>query len=129
VGAVFYPSEGSCGGYTHGVFTAPTRCQATVVAAGVVFYERPRPSVWWAFACAAHVDELTAARALLDRDRAEIARRQRHPRGDGPGGEAVQPLARGRQARELIARVRRWADRHPEQLYPAAPPDRPPARE
>jgi hypothetical protein len=102
-------------GYTHGVFTAPTRCQATVVAAGVVvFYERPRPSVWW---------------ALLDRDRAEIARRQRHPRGDGPGGEAVQPLARGRQARELIARVRRWADRHPEQLYPAAPPDRPPARE
>jgi len=33
---VFYPSEGSCGGYTHGVFSAPTRCQGVVVA-GVVF--------------------------------------------------------------------------------------------
>jgi hypothetical protein len=36
VGAVFYPSEDSCGGYTHGVFSAPTRCQGVVVAA-VVF--------------------------------------------------------------------------------------------
>jgi hypothetical protein len=125
---VFYALGGSCDSYTHAMLTAPTRCQATVVAAGVVFYERPAPSVWWAFACAAHVDEeLTAARALLDRDRAELTRRQHHRhlgRNGDPDGEAVEPLATGRRARELIVAARRWADRHPDQLYPAAPPDR-----
>ena len=55
-------SGGLCGGYTHGVLTAPTRCQGAVVAAGVVFYERPAPSVWWAFACTAHVEHLTCPR-------------------------------------------------------------------
>ena len=106
-----------------------------MVAAGLVFYERPAPSVWWAFACAAHVEELTAARALLDRDRAELTRRQHHrhqhyqydSRGD-PGGETLESLATGRRAREVIAAARRWADQHPDQLCPAAPPDRPGAR-
>src|SRR4051794_17431652 len=45
---------------------------------GGEFYERPRPPARWAFACAVHVDELTTARGLLDRDRAELARRQHH---------------------------------------------------
>jgi hypothetical protein len=83
--------------------------------------------VWWAFACAAHVEYLTAARALLDRDRAELARRRR-PREDRDGA-TVGPVATGRQARELIARARRWAERHREHLYPAAPPDRVPSRQ
>ena len=96
-----------------------------MVAAGVAFYERPRPSVWWAFACAVHVDEMTAARGLLERDRVEIARRQRHRGHREADGAAVQPLARGGGPGELIARARAWADRHPEQLYPAAPPNRP----
>ena len=123
---MFYPSEGACGGYTQGVVTAPTRCQARVVAAGVVFFERSTPSGWWTFACAEHVGELVAPRALLDRDRAELARRRRRhgEPGDDPGDEPTTPLATGRQARELIARVRRWTEQHPHQLYPAAPPDR-----
>jgi hypothetical protein len=44
VGAVFYPSEDSCGGYTHGVFSAPTRCQGVVVA-GVVFLASLRGTI------------------------------------------------------------------------------------
>lgn len=115
---MFYATDGSCGGYRHGVWTAPSRCLTPVVAAGLVFYEQPRPRVWWAFACRDHAKHLTAARALLDRDRAEIARR----RAAAPG-ERTEPLAVGRAAWELLDRARRWAAAHPEHVYipPPAP--------
>ncbi|MDN5749655.1 MAG: hypothetical protein L0H64_14250 [Pseudonocardia sp.] len=81
------------------------------MAAGLVFYEQP-PRVWWAFACPHHAEHLTAARPLLDRDRAEIARR----RGAAPL-DRTEPLAVGRAARELIDRAQRWAGAHPELAY------------
>lgn len=59
---MFYPTDGSCGGYRHGVWTAPSRCLTPVVSAGLVFYEKPRARVWWAFACPEHAEHLTAAR-------------------------------------------------------------------
>lgn len=103
---MFYASDGTCVGYRQGVWTAPSRCPAPVVAAGLVFYERPRPAVWLAFACPEHVEHLTAARSLLDRDRAEITRR-RTP------GEPVGPLAVVRAARELLDRGPRLGPRAP----------------
>jgi hypothetical protein len=112
---MFYASDGTCGGYCQEMWTAPSRCPAPVVAAGLVLYEQPRPTVWWAFACPDHIEHLTAARPLLDRDRAEITRR-RTP------GERAGPLAVGREARELLDWARRWARAHPELTFtpPAA---------
>jgi hypothetical protein len=43
-----------------------------------------------------------------------------------PDLPAVEPLAAGPAARQLIGRARRWAERHTDQAYPAAPPARPP---
>lgn len=117
---MFYPTDGSCGGYRQGIWTAPARCHSPVVAAGLVFYEQPRPRVWWAFACPDHAEHLTAARPLLDRDRAEIARRRTAAPGD-----RTEALAAGRAARELLDRARRWADANPELAY--IPPPAPPA--
>lgn len=116
---MFYPTDGSCGGYRHGVWTAPSRCLSPVVAAGLIFYEKPRARVWWAFACPDHAEHLTAARPLLDRDRAEIARR----RSAAPL-DRTEPLAVGQAARDLIERAQRWASAHPELAYtpPPAPP-------
>lgn len=115
---MFYATDGSCGGYRHGVWTAPARCLTPVVAAGLVFYDQPRPRVWWAFACPDHAEHLTAARPLLDRDRAEITRRRTAAPPD-----RTEPLAVGRAARDLIDRAQRWADAHPDRAYvpPPAP--------
>jgi len=105
---VFHVHAASCGGYQHGVRTGPVSCPRPVVA-GLVFnqYER-RPSVWWAFTCAGHVGHLIAARPLLERDRAELARRRYYydRRELDPD---QRPLAVGMAARELVERARRWA--------------------
>jgi len=116
---VFYVHDGSCGGYHHGGWTAPTRCPQPVVAAGIVLgYEpRRRPAVWLAFTCAEHVGHLDVARALTGRDRAEIIRRREHTQARRPDPDSG-PLATGQAARELFARARRWAAAHPEHTYP-----------
>jgi len=119
-GGVFYIHDGTCGGYEPDNQAAPRRCLQRVVAAGLVDrLESRRPAVWLSFACAGHVGNLIAARPLLDRDRAEMARRRFHHdamRIDPDRG----PLATGRAARELLARAQRWATAHPEQTYPPA---------
>ncbi len=100
-----------CGGYQHGMWTAPAACGRPVVAAGPVFYPYPHPQTWLGFACAEHVGLLEVARPLTDSDRAVLARRSarhhEHRPNPGPVPEEV-PLATGRAARELIARARRW---------------------
>lgn len=123
---MFYVHDGSCGGYQHGVWTAPTRCPAPVVAAGIVLGHatRRRPAVWLAFSCAEHVGHLDVARPLTDRDRAEITRRREHAQTRRPDPDSG-PLATGQAARELVARVRRWAAAHPDRTYPAAGPRSP----
>jgi len=63
---------------------------------------------------------LIAARPLLERDRAELARRRYYydRRELDPD---QRPLAVGMAARELVERARRWAAAHPEHTYPVAP--------
>jgi hypothetical protein len=129
---MFRPQDPSCGGYRHGVWTAPSPCPHPVAAAGLYFNRadhRPyRWSVWWAFACPEHAHELIAARPLLDRDHAELARR-RDLREHWTPGRGVEPLAIGRPATELVERAQRWATAHPEQTYTAPAARRPdPAR-
>lgn len=129
---MFRPQDPSCGAYRYGVWTAPSPCPYPVAAAGLYFNRadhRPyRWSVWWAFACPEHAHELVAARPLLDRDRAEIARR-RDLREHWTPGRDVEPLAVGRHAAELVERAHRWATAHPEQTCTAPPESRPvPAR-
>jgi hypothetical protein len=126
-----YPHGASCAGYQHPGPYAPYHCPRPVVAAGLVFYEERRGQfLYLAFACPEHTRELIAARPLQERDHAEITRRRTRP-----ATERTEPLAVGREARELVARARRWARTHPERLYrpPAEPllplpphiPDRP----
>ena len=125
---MFRPQDPSCGGYRQGVWTAPSPCPHPVAAAGLYVNRadhRPyRWSVWWAFACPEHAHELVAARPLLDRDRAEIARR-RDLREHWTPGRDVEPLAVGRPAAELVERAHRWATAHPEQTYTAPAARRP----
>ena len=68
------------------------------------------------FACAQHVDQLTAARALLPRDRDVLDRRRDKRRTQLAGhrwaGEQESPLARGAAAERLIERAKAWAERH-----------------
>lgn len=125
---MFRPQEPSCGAYRHGVWTAPSGCPRPVVAAGLYFnrsdHRVHRWSVWWAFVCPEHAGELIAARPLLDRDRAEIARRRDLVTHWTPGNH-VQPLAAGRPAADLVERARRWAAAHPEQAFTATAPAEP----
>lgn len=124
---MFYIHAPGCGGYQHGMWTAPATCGRPVVAAGPVFYPYPHPQTWLGFACAEHVGQLEVARPLTDSDRAVLARRSARHRDPGPVPEEV-PLATGRAARELIDRARRWAAAHPDQTYPTPPnPSTPPA--
>ncbi|MGD9697342.1 MAG: hypothetical protein AB7V42_16985 [Thermoleophilia bacterium] len=75
--------------------------------AGVVYFRYPRPALWWAFACDGHVECLHAPRRLLDRDRAELARRgeQRALAMAGRAYERSAPLAVGRAAQQRLARA------------------------
>lgn len=125
-----YASSPGCWGYQGGTWTPPSLCTAAPVAAGLVFYATARrQSVVLAFACPEHTAELIAARPLHERDRAEMARRSDRQARLQPDG--VEPLAVGRDARELVDRARRWAAAHPELTYtapPAAASVRPPTR-
>lgn len=115
-----YASSPGCWGYQGGTWTPPSLCTAAPVAAGLVFYATARrQSVMLAFACPEHVAELIAARPLHERDRAEMARRYDRQARRQPDG--VEPLAVGREARELVERARRWAAAHPGLTYTAAP--------
>jgi len=62
------------------------------------------------------VSDRGAARPLLERDRAELARRRYYydRRELDPD---QRPLAVGMAARELVERARRWAAAHPEHTY------------
>lgn len=113
---MFYASTGACGGYQSNTWTAPTHCPHPPVAAGLVFYELPRPAVWWAFTCAEHAELLTAPRALLDRDHTEITRRRAQV-----WPERTAPLAVGQAARDLLDHARRWAAANPELTYTPPP--------
>lgn len=103
----FEASAAGCGGYVSGVTTSPGSCHARPVWAGVVYFRYPRPVLWWAFACDEHVECLHAPRRLLDRDRAELARR-RAQRALGLAGrpyERTVPLAVGRAAQQRLTRA------------------------
>lgn len=129
---MFYVHAAGCGGYRHGMWTAPELCGRPVVAAGLVFYRYPHPQVWLGFACAEHVGQLEVARPITDRDRAVLSGREARrpdprpdPRPDHGHDHPDRardetPLATGRAARELLERARRWAAAHPDQTYPAA---------
>ncbi len=62
VESVFSVHAPGCGGYQHGMWTAPATCGRPVVAAGPVFYPYPHPQTWLGFACAEHVGQLEVAR-------------------------------------------------------------------
>jgi hypothetical protein len=54
----------------------PCDCFGAVTHAGMIYFGYPRPTAWLAFACAEHAGHLIAARPMLERDRAELARRR-----------------------------------------------------
>ena len=106
-GGPFEVSAAGCGGYVSGVMTAPRACAGEVVWAGVVYFPFPRPTLWWVFACDAHVACVHAPRRLLDRDRAELARR-REQHALAMAGRAYErsvALAVGRAARQRLTRA------------------------
>lgn len=105
-GGPFEASAAGCGGYVSGVTTSPGSCHARPVWAGVVYFPAPRPALWWAFACDAHVECLHAPRRLLERDRAELARRRKQ-RALGLAGRPYErtPLAVGWAAEQRVARA------------------------
>ena len=103
----FYPSACGCGAFVVGATTQPRSCIAAPVWAGLVYYQLPRPTLWWAFTCATHVAHLHAPRRLLDRDRAELAHRreQRELALAGRPYEQVKALATGYVAKQRLMRA------------------------
>lgn len=75
--------------------------------AGLIYYEDPRPNLFWSFTCDQHVGHLHAARQLLDRDRAEISRRREQSALAMAGRrfEHTDALATGQDARRRIVRA------------------------
>jgi hypothetical protein len=115
-----------CGGYTTDPVVAPSSCQRQPVAAGLVTTQAKPRKVWLAFACAQHLDHLTAPRALHERDRVELAHRQEQAvrvREKRPPYDIPQPIALGVDAHELMVRATQWAQTHPFEL-PGLPADR-----
>jgi hypothetical protein len=97
---------------------APRSCHAPVTHAGLAFFEHEsgRCYVYKVFACSAHSDEITAAHPMLDHDRAELERRreaQRQVLEEHAPAETcyLDPIAYGREARELVARAKVWVER------------------
>lgn len=115
MGEPFQVMAAGCGGYVHHAVLAPSGCQTEPTMVGLVMFRRPdgRRAVWRAFTCAAHADQLVAARPLLPRDRDVLARRrdQRHAELAGRrwAGEREGPLARGAEADRLVERALAWA--------------------
>lgn len=93
--------------------TGPSPCPHPPTWAGLVYFPYPRPGeTRWAFTCDHHRDHLTAPRRLLDRDRAELARRRERERAvlvDHARYVPDEPLARGAAARRLLQRAERLA--------------------
>ncbi len=98
----FQASHAGCGAIVPSGDGHPLYCRHIPTWAGLRWYPYPAPgSVWLAFTCDTHVDQVEAARPLLDRDRAELQRRRDHPR-------QVQPLATGAAGRRLVERAVRY---------------------
>lgn len=109
-----------CGGFRTHPTLAPDSCTNEPTHAGLCFYGAPgsRRAIWLGFACPAHVHQLVAARLLLPRDRDVLDRRRDQQRTELAGrrwaGERDAPLARGKEADDLLARARAWAVAHPD---------------
>lgn len=108
-----------CGGYEQHALLPPSTCTGEVVVVGLVLVGKPgkRRAVWRGFACRVHAHCLIAARPLLPRDRDVLARRREEQHVEMAGhrwaGEREGPLARGREADELIERSIAWVEAHP----------------
>jgi hypothetical protein len=92
----------------------PADCHRAPTHAGLAFFEYPRARVWLVFACDEHCGELIAARRMLDRDRAELARRaeaRRRVVEEKATVAPLEPLAVGSNARRLVERARAWVER------------------
>lgn len=93
----------------------PVHCGADPTRAGLWFAAHGR-TVWLAFACDQHADDLIAARPLLPRDRDALNRRRDKRRTELAGhrwaGEQEGPLARGAAAERLVERAKAWAEQH-----------------
>lgn len=119
MGEPFRTLAAGCGGYDQHLTTPPSACVGEVVVVGLVLVGQPgkRRAVWRGFACSGHAHRLIAARALLPRDRDVLARRReaQHVQlaGHRWAGEREGPLARGRDADELIAHAVAWVEAHP----------------
>lgn len=95
-------------------------CNGRVKFAGLAYFTHSR-QVWLAFVCAEHKWQLVTPRPLLDRDRAEIARRRealRRVTEDHLPYVKPQPLAVGREALALIENARKWASERGEHVAP-----------
>ena len=110
----FRAMSAGCGGLTPGDNRS---CNGEVTATGLWFYSHRRSAVWQGFACEQHAQLLIAPRRLLPRDYDVLRRRQRRAPGQHTeahyAGEQDGPLARGRDAEQLVARAQAWAARNP----------------
>lgn len=109
----FQASRAGCGSYTNNPLTAAAPCATAPSWVGVVFYPRSQPpSLWRAFACDRHRDQLDVARPLEQRDRDELARRRERWRAtveDHRPWIPEEPLATGAEARARFEAAQRWA--------------------
>ena len=112
----FHVMAAGCGGMVYRGGQGPVHCGAEPTVAGL-WFARQGQTVWLAFACDIHADDLIAPRELLPRDRDALNRRRDKRRTQLTGhrwaGEQEGPLARGAAAERLIDRAQAWAERHP----------------
>ena len=117
MGDGFRAMTAGCGGLLHRDPSGPTPCPGEVIAVGLRLYTFRRSTVWLAFGCEQHLDQLIAPRRLLPRDHETLLlrrdRQRLHRAGRTWFGDEEQPLARGRDAERLVARAQAWAARHP----------------
>lgn len=105
--------------FTTDPVVAPSSCRRWPVAVGLATTQGKPRKVWLVFACAEHLDHLTAPRALQERDLAELVRRQEQAariREKRPPYDIPQPIAVGVEAHELVVRAKHWAQSHPFEL-------------
>ena len=91
-------------------------CERRPSHAGVKLHRSPirrQLECWLVFACAEHVDEIDAARPLLERDEAvrQVWLAQRRRALAGRRWEPPKPLATGAEAKLLHKRALAWAAR------------------
>lgn len=115
----FQVMAAGCGGFHTHPTLPPAGCPNEPTHAGLRSSGEPgrRRSAWLGFACADHTHQLIAARPLLPRDRDLLERRRDQRRTELTGhrwaGEREGPLARGKDADDLLDRARAWAAAHP----------------